>query len=240
MLKIEALTKYYGQQCVLDAIDLDVADNITFALIGLNGAGKTTLLRCLLAIQSFDSGSITINGIDSTQHVARKVLSFLPEKFSPPSYMTGLLYLQYINDAHELGFSKRGVLRQRAAALCKQLALEPSALMQAINTYSKGMLQKLGLLATLFSNRSLLILDEPTTGLDPQARMCFRQVIRASKQTGKTILLCSHSFCDIEMLCDRVGILHKGKLLFVGTVPECQAQYQADKLETAFLNCITQ
>lgn len=238
MLQIKDVDKNYGSQVALQAVTLELCTGETFGLIGLNGAGKTTLIKCLLDLQRVDGGVININGIESVNKLAREALVYMPEKFVPPDYMKGRDYLLYIYDAHSLRKRAKEDLDKKSSKLCEQLELDSKALDKSVRTYSKGMLQKLGLIGCLLSEKSILILDEPMSGLDPKARVLFRNVIKHLKESGKTILLCTHILNDIETLCDRVGILHHGKLLFIGSAQECCQRFNADDLENAFLNCL--
>jgi ABC-2 type transport system ATP-binding protein len=238
MLRIQEINKLYGTQPALESVSLELSAGETFGLIGLNGAGKTTLIKCLLDLQRADSGTIMIADINSTNELARKQLVYMPEKFIPPDYMDGWDYLAYINHAHSERLMQKKELKDSVHSLCDELELDIAALGKSVRTYSKGMLQKLGLIGCLLSNKPLLILDEPMSGLDPKARILFRSVIQRLKDNGKTILLCTHILNDIEQLCNRAGILHKGQLLFSGSPLQCCEQYNAANLEQAFLNCL--
>lgn len=240
MLNIESIKKDYAGKTALKTVDLDLQSNESFGLIGLNGAGKTTLIKCILDLHQATSGEIHIGGKSSRQYLARQQLVYLPEKFSPPDYMTGLLYLQFINDAHRLPRLSQQKLQETAEQLCSDLELPADVLSQSVRNYSKGMLQKLGLIGCMLSDKALLILDEPMSGLDPKSRVLFRQAMKRLKEGGKTILFCTHILNDIELLCDRVGILHQGQLLFIGAPDDYCQKYQANNLEAAFLACLEQ
>lgn len=240
MLQTQDVHKRYAAQRALEAVSLELSAGETFGLIGLNGAGKTTLIKCLLDLQRADSGTIMVADINSTDELARKQLVYMPEKFIPPDYMNGLDYLVYINRAHAQQALTKEELKKSVFELCEELELEHAALNKSVRTYSKGMLQKLGLIGCMLSNKPLLILDEPMSGLDPKARVLFRSVIQRLKDDGKTILLCTHILNDIELLCNRVGILHQGRLLFCGSPQACCEQYSVANLEQAFLNCLQQ
>ncbi|MBN1378695.1 MAG: ABC transporter ATP-binding protein [Gammaproteobacteria bacterium] len=240
MLQIKNLSKQYAGLNVLRTVTLDLSAGETFGLIGLNGAGKTTIIKCVLDLQRADHGTITIADIPSLNELARKQLVYMPEKFVPPDYMNGWDYLAYINRAHTQPPLNKTDLKFKAHSLYDELELDIKSLQKSVRHYSKGMLQKLGLIGCMLSGKPLFILDEPMSGLDPKARVLFRAVIQRLKNEGKTILLCTHILNDIEALCDRVGILHQGQLLFSGTPQECCDQYSGSNLEQAFLNCLQQ
>jgi ABC-2 type transport system ATP-binding protein len=123
--------------------------------------------------------------------------------------------------------------------MCEKLDLDPSALSKSVRDYSKGMAQKLGLAACFLSGKSLFVLDEPMSGLDPKARLLVKRHLRACRSEGRTIFISTHMLSDVEELCDRMGILHAGKLRFVGSPLECRDAYAAETLEEAYLSCIS-
>src|SRR5690606_30926141 len=156
--------------------------------------GKTTLIKCILDLQRPDSGAVGIFGVSSLDRRARGKLIYLPEKFLPPDYMTGWIYLNYIADAYR---GKNPAWRDEVHRLCAKLELAPESLDKNVRQFSKGMLQKLGLIGCLLSDKPFLILDEPTSGLDPKARVLFRELIAELRAKGKTLLLCTHILNDI-------------------------------------------
>ena len=221
---------------VLRGVDLHVRAGELFGLVGVNGAGKTTLLKCLLDFCTPQAGSIAIFGQPHRHSAARQPLSFLPERFQAPYYLTGDDFLRYLARLHQVRHDEHA-LRQVLAAL----ELAPEALRRPARTFSKGMMQKLGLAACLLSGKRQLVLDEPMSGLDPKARAQFKQALRQCRAQGRGALLTSHALADVEELCDRMAILHAGRIVFTGTPAECRARHggAADaSLEQAFLNCI--
>ncbi len=215
---------------MLSGVTLDVRPGELFGLVGVNGAGKTTLLRCLLDFCAPDEGRIALFGIDSRDSRARAPLAFLPERFEPPPFLTGAEFLAYMLQLQGQRYDPA-----RAADVVAALDLAPQALAQRVRDYSKGMTQKLGLAAILISEKKLYILDEPCSGLDPKAHALFRRLLLGLRERGATVLLTSHTLADVDALCDRLAILHGGRLQFVGTPDECRRHYQADTLEQAFL-----
>ncbi len=236
VLLIQNACKKLGTKSVLQNINLKISAGTTHGLIGLNGAGKTTLIKCILDLQRADSGKITVEGKPSLDKASRKNLIYLPEKFSPPDYMSGWTYSHYISEAHWT--RQKDKLSARVKSLSELLNLNPEFLAQKVKTYSKGMLQKLGILGCLLSDKSFLILDEPMSGLDPKARKIFRDIITNLKAEGKTVLICSHILADIETLCDEISILNQGEICFSGTPESCCENYGSSDLETAFLKSI--
>ncbi len=232
-LEFSGVRKAYGGRWVLDGIDGRVSGGALFGLVGVNGAGKTTLIKSLLDFQSLDGGEIRIFGEDHRVPQARRHLAFLPERFSPPHYLTGEDFLRYMAQLHGLRHD-----RVQVEALLARLDLDPAALALSVRQFSKGMTQKLGLMACLLSGRRLLVLDEPMSGLDPRARARVKDLLRGLCGEGRTVFLTTHLLHDVDALCDRFAILHGGRLVFLGTPAECRARYGAEDLEQACLAAI--
>lgn len=242
VLDIQNVSKCLSSQVVLSDIKLQIAKGEAYGLIGLNGAGKTTLIKCVLDLQRADSGTIRVFDQSSLNRRARSKLIYLPERFMPPDYMNGWIYLKYVTDAYEAPVGPAGKNPEwgdRIRTLCERFELDADALEKNVRQFSKGMLQKLGLIGCLLSDKPFLILDEPASGLDPKARVLFRLVVAELRAQGKTLLLCTHILNDIEKLCGRISILHQGRILFTGSPEECCKRYQAADLETAFLISIS-
>lgn len=232
-LQIEQLSKRYGKLQVLQSLSLTVQSGECFGLVGMNGAGKTTLIKCLLDFCSLDAGQIQIFDIPHRETRARKPVAFLPENFLPPHALTGRDFLRYMTALREQTF-----VAEKALAICAALDFDSEALKRSARSYSKGMAQKLGLAACFLSPAEFLVLDEPMSGLDPKARALLKRQLSLAKETGKTIFFSSHVLADIEEMCDRMAILHEGKLAFIGTPAECRRNYQTQTLEEAYLACI--
>ncbi|RKZ49156.1 MAG: ABC transporter ATP-binding protein [Gammaproteobacteria bacterium] len=232
-IKIEKLCKSFASVQVLNQIDLTVSTGEFTGLIGVNGAGKTTLIKCLLDFCDVTSGSIEIFGTAHTRKEARKNLVFLPERFMPPYYLSGKDFLVYMAELHGVEYSNNKVTE-----LFRILDLDLSALAKPVREFSKGMAQKLGLASCLMSEKDLLVLDEPMSGLDPKARAYLKQYLIELKDAGKTIFFSTHMLADIEVLCDRVAILHEGRIRFTGSIEECTSEFNADNLEQAYLACV--
>ena len=234
VINIRKLCKSFADNHVLDDIDLSISPGEFTGLIGVNGAGKTTLIKCLLDFCDVTSGSIEIFGTTHRNKEARKKLVFLPERFTPPYYLTGKDFLIYMAELHGVEYNNDMV-----TDLFAILDLDLSALLKPVREFSKGMAQKLGLVACLMSGKDLMVLDEPMSGLDPKARAFLKQHLIELKQAGKTIFFSTHMLADIEVLCDRVAILHEGCIPFTGTIEECTSMYKARDLEQAYLTCVS-
>ena len=211
-LKFEKVVKRYGKQEVLSDVSLQLEEGEYLGLVGVNGAGKTTLIKCLLDFVAVTKGNIGIFGLPHTETNARRRLAFLPEKFMPPYYLTGQDFLEYMLRLHNVPYAEKQVM-----AILEILDLDPSALRKPVRQFSKGMSQKLGLAACLLSGKELLILDEPMSGLDPMARARLKRYLIGLKGKGTSLFFSTHLLADVEALCDRIIILHGGRVCFAGT-----------------------
>jgi ABC-2 type transport system ATP-binding protein len=217
----------------VDGLNLRVEPGEVFGFLGPNGAGKTTTMNVLLGFVNPTAGSASIFGVDVRRPIARQRIGYLPEL---------TYYYKFLNTEELLRFYARifGIPRrerdQRIDAVLKLVELE-EARKRLIKTYSKGMQQRVGLAQALINNPDLLILDEPTSGLDPLGRMKVREIIQRLKEEGKTVFFSSHELGEVETVCDRVAILHEGKLRVEGSVAKLASEYQCD-LEHAFLKVV--
>jgi ABC-2 type transport system ATP-binding protein len=232
-IEINNVSKRYGSQKILDGVDLVVNDNEIHGLVGINGAGKTTLIKCLLDLVSINSGEIKLSGINSSDNASRNSLAFLPEKFTPPYYLSGEDFLKYILKLYNVSYDE-----QLIDSVLLSLDFNPQYLSKPVRQLSKGMTQKLGLTACFLSNKNLLVLDEPMSGLDPRARAYLKQHILDMKNKSVTMFVCTHLLTDIEAFCDKVSILHNGSIHFTGTPEECCRQYKTTDFESAYLACV--
>ncbi len=232
---IANLTKNYGGKAVLDAVNLSLNAGEIFGLIGLNGVGKTTMIKILLDLLKAESGIIEIFGEAHTQSKSRRHLCYLPEKFMPSPYLKGHEFLSLAAAYYHLPYTKA-----QGEAMAEELDLKPQALEQKISRYSKGMGQKLGLISALLSEAPLLVLDEPMSGLDPKARIYLKRALQAYRDKGRTIFFSSHILADMEQICDRIAVLHEGKILFIGTPAAFKDMYHSDgrSLEETFLSAL--
>ena len=232
-LSSRGVSKAFAGVPVLRDVTLDIEDRTSTALLGLNGAGKSTLLRLALDLSAPDSGTICLQGIPARLPRSRSEVAFLPERFEPPHYLTGEELLTVLLQQHGVVYN-----RDLAATECAALGLEPAALQRRARGYSKGMSQKLGLIACLLSKRRLLLLDEPMSGLDPLAhRQCCARLAQA-RAAGTTLLFSSHVLHDVQELCERVVVLHGGRLVFDDALEVFLAHAPAGDPELAFLHVI--
>ncbi len=233
-IRICKVAKRYAGLQVLDGMDLQVQQGEFFALVGMNGAGKTTCIKSLLDFTNVDAGSLEIFGVRHRETRAREHLAFLPERFLPPYYLSGQDFLDYMGRLHGCVSGE-----DERRDMCSKLDLDPGALAKSVRAYSKGMAQKLGLVACFLSGKDLFVLDEPMSGLDPKARLLVKRHLQACRHQGRTIFISTHMLSDVDELCDRMGILHDGKLRFVGSPQQCRDTYSAETLEEAYLSCIS-
>lgn len=217
----------------VDGLTLSVQRGEVFGFLGPNGAGKTTTMQVLLGFLPPTSGSARLFGTEVHQPIARQRLGYLPEMTYYYKFLTAEELLLFYADLFQLA---RDVAVRRMDELLKLVELD-HVRRRLIRTYSKGMQQRVGLAQALINDPDLLILDEPTSGLDPLGRMKVRDIIQRLKNAGKTVLFSSHELGEVELVCDRVAILHKGRLRAVGAVKELLGQYQMN-LEQVFLHLV--
>ncbi len=232
-VRIEALVKRYGALVALDNVDLSIAQREAFGLVGANGAGKTTLIRCLLDLTACDQGRIEIFGVPAREAPSRVRLSYLPERFLPPHYLTGREFLRTLAALGRASYDEA-----RSGALIAELELEAAALERPVRTLSKGMTQKLGLAAALSLERELYVLDEPMSGLDPAARVAVKSVLSRLSREGRTLFFTSHVLADVDELCSSIAVLERARLRFRGSPRSLCERYGEPSLERAFMRCV--
>jgi ABC-2 type transport system ATP-binding protein len=233
IIELRGVRRGLGGRDVLAGVDLEMAAGETVALVGANGAGKSTLIRSLLDLRSVDAGAIRIAGREHTDRRARERLAYLPERFQPPYYLQGRGFIHYMLALYGVQLATGAV-----DALCAQLGLPAEALQAPVQTYSKGMAQMLGLAACLLSQRAVLVLDEPMSGLDPGARVRLEGVLQQHRAAGTTLLFTTHLLADVEALADRIAVLHQGRIVADASPGELTARYGGDDLEAAFVRCV--
>ena len=232
-LRFHQVVKRYAGTPVLDGVDLEIRPGECVGLAGINGAGKTSLIKCLFDVVALDGGSIDIYGLAHRRPAARGPLVFLPERFQPPYHQTGARFLDTMMRLHGRRPERHLVERE-----CEQLGLPPEALSKPVRQHSKGTSQKLGLAACFLSGKATYVLDEPMSGLDPQARVLFKARLQRARAEGATVFFSSHLLADVEELCDRMAILHGGRMRYVGTPGACRELHAAATLEQAFMKVI--
>ena len=237
VIKSEGLSKYYGKGGeirAVDGLDLEVYEGETFGLLGPNGAGKTTVVRLLNGIIKPTSGTATVKEFDilEQENNVKRVTGMLAE--SPGLYdkLSGYEFLEFMGALYDVPGE---ILKERIDELLKLFGLHDRR-DHLIEGYSSGMKQKLLIAAALIHDPPILFLDEPTSTLDPRASHMVKELIEELADTaGKTIFMCSHLLPVVEELCDRIGIINRGKLVAVGTVEEIIDKSGKQTLEEAFI-----
>ncbi len=234
ILKTENLCVGYPKTDVLTAVDLCLMRGETVGLIGLNGAGKTTLIKTLLGLRKKKSGGFSMD-VDHGEGAGEysNGLAYLPEKFEPPAFLTGYEFIDF-----SLKVYGRKVDRDAVRLAVHDMAFDMKFLDQRVSSYSKGMRQKIGLLATVMTGCSLMILDEPMSGLDPFSRSLVKDLIKAEKEKGASFLISSHVLSDMEEICDKIAIIDGGGVYFFGLAEDFVKSSGADSLERAFMNLV--
>ena len=230
MLKIEHLTKTYGEKKAVDDLSLHIAPGEIYGFIGHNGAGKTTTLKSVVGILQFDAGEITIGGVSIRRNplACKKMLAYIPDNPDLYDYMTGIKYLNFIADI----FGVPAETRQERIRKYADLFELTDDLAQPIAAYSHGMKQKLAIIAAWMHDPKLIIMDEPFVGLDPKASHLLKGMMREICDQGGAIFFSTHVLEVAEKLCDKVAIIKSGKLIRSGTMEEVKGD---DSLEEVFL-----
>jgi len=230
MIKIDGLTKYYGEQKAVDNLSLSIPEGTIFGFLGPNGAGKTTTIKMIVGINTPDSGSININGRTPFMPSAREEIGFMPEE---PHFYDQLTGLEFMRFAANL-FSQKSQAKESLEEILKKTGIY-EARNKKIKNYSKGMKQRLGFAQALVNDPKYIFLDEPLEGLDPIGRRELKIMLENIKKEGKTIFFNSHILSDVENICDQIGIIHLGKLIYFGSVDN----FRKDKsLEEQFVETI--
>ena len=232
-LRIDNVSADYGQGPVIEKISFDVNQGEIFGLIGLNGVGKTTLIKIILGLMEASVGGVEVFSQRVLDPAAKQKLAYLPEKFEPPVFLSGLEFVRFSLSLYNRPFDEGAVM-----AAADRVSLSRAALKRRVNTYSKGMRQKTGLMGTWMTGCPLLILDEPMSGLDPRARVQVKDELLACKARGMTVFLSSHILADMDEMCDRIAVIHDGAMQYLGTPAGLRAKSGHDTLERAFLSII--
>ena len=230
MLKIEHLTKKYGDFKAVDDLSLHIAPGEIYGFIGHNGAGKTTTLKSVVGILQFDNGEIYIDGTSITADPlkCKKEIAYIPDNPDIYEFMTGIKYLNFVADI----FGVSAADRQEKIRKYAEIFELSSDLAQPISTYSHGMKQKLGIISAWIHSPKLIIMDEPFVGLDPKAAHLLKGMMREICDNGGAIFFSTHVLEVAEKLCDKIAIIKEGKLVRSGTMEEVKGD---DSLEAVFL-----
>ncbi|HFI0113011.1 TPA: ABC transporter ATP-binding protein [Streptococcus suis] len=233
MIQFNHITKAYGDTLALDDLDLTIESGEIFGLIGHNGAGKTTTISLLTSIIEASQGSITVDGLQLEEHrdEVKKRIAYVPDSPDIFLHLTAFEYWHFMGKVY--GVDKETVDQRirKLATLFDMTARQ----FEPIDSFSHGMRQKTIIIGALIPNPDIWILDEPLTGLDPQASFDLKQMMKDHAKGGKTVLFSTHVLSVAEQLCDRIGILRKGRLIFVGSLEELKSQYPDKDLETIYL-----
>ena len=235
MIEIKNVSKsYVKEKKSVDSLNLEVKNGEIFGFLGPNGAGKTTTIRMITGILNIDEGDIIIDGksIKSEPLEAKRNFGFVPDNPDMFLKLKGIEYLMFMADVYDIPQDER---KEKIEDLTKRFEIY-SELNNQIQSYSHGMRQKIVICGALLSEPKNWILDEPMTGLDPKSSFDLKEMMRRHARSGKTVFFSTHVLEVAEKLCDRVGIINKGKLVFVGTFDEMKQKFKENaSLEELFL-----
>jgi len=232
-ISIEGLTKDYGDVRAVDDLTLGVNDAEVFGLLGPNGSGKTTTINCLTGLLKPTGGRIMVGGFDvQAQGVeARKIMGVSPQETAVYSYLTGKENVRLFG---ELYCVPKSALGARVDYVMEKVGLMDDA-NRKVGKYSGGMKRRVSIAMALVTDPKVVLLDEPTVGMDPQARRDVWDFILELRDRGKTIVLTTHYMEEAEELCDKVGVIDHGKLIALGSPADLKAKYGARDLEDVFI-----
>lgn len=236
MITLENVSKYFDNKTAVDNLTLTIQPGEIFGLIGHNGAGKTTTLKMLMNILEPSNGKITFDGmsyLDTDEKLIKQRIGFVPD--TPDLFVRtrAIDFLNFVADAYGVDETTR---KKRIQEFSRLLGIE-SDLVQTIQSFSHGMRQKVTIIAALIANPDYWVLDEPLTGLDPEASYHLKEMMRKHADSGKSVLFSTHGLEIAEKLCDRIGIMKAGQLVFVGTMDELRAGEEGS-LEEIYLRRI--
>lgn len=238
MIKIQNVSKSYKKgKKVIENLNLEIKDGEIFGFIGQNGAGKTTTIKMITGILEIDEGDIFIDGKSITKEPveAKKQFGLVPD--SPDMFLkfSGIEYLNFIADCFNVNQEDR---KKRIEKLSKEFGIYDE-LENKIESYSHGMRQKIVIIGVLLHNPKNWILDEPITGLDPKSSFDLKSLMKEHAKKGNTVFFSTHILEIAEKLCDRIAIINKGKIVFVGTLDELKSMYKdKNTLEEIFIDII--
>jgi len=232
MLNVEALSKSYGQTRALREVAFQVTSGQVFGFLGPNGAGKTTAMNIIAGLIEFDSGTVTIDGMDLRRDRSglRGGVGYLPESPAFYGYMTAREYLLFIGDVSGLTPVAN---RARADELLDTVGLAEAG-RRRIGGYSRGMKQRLGMAAAIYNRPRLLLLDEPTSALDPQGRLDVITLVARMRDAGMTVFLSTHILADVERVCDSVAIIKSGTIVAADSMARLRERYIQPVVDVVF------
>ena len=228
MISIKNVSKSYDQKNkIINNLNLEIKDGEIFGFLGPNGAGKTTTIKMITGILEIDQGEILINKINIEKNPieAKKQFGFVPDNPDMFLKLKGIEYLNFMADVYEVSTEDRKKIIEELSTIFEI----KNELNNIIQNYSHGMRQKIIIIGSLLHNPQNWIIDEPMTGLDPKATYELKNIMRNLAQQNKTVFFSTHILDVAEKLCDRIGIINKGKLLFVGTIEEMRKELKENK-----------
>ncbi len=235
MIEIKNVSKsYVKNKKSVDSLNLEIKNGEIFGFLGPNGAGKTTTIKMITGILSIDEGNIIIDGesIIENPEDAKRNFGFVPDNPDMFLKLKGIEYLNFLADIYQISEDER---KEKIENLAKNFNIYEN-LNERIQSYSHGMRQKIIVIGALLHNPKNLILDEPLTGLDPKSAHDLKKMLRNHTEQGNTVFFSTHVLEVAEKLCDRIGIINKGKLIFVGTYEEMKQKFKENaSLEELFL-----
>lgn len=233
MLKIEHLTKVYGNKKAVDDLSLHIQPGEIYGFIGHNGAGKTTTLKACCGILQFDAGEITVDGVNVKKDpiACKRMIAYIPDNPDLYEFLTGIQYLNFVADVYGVSADDREARIDRYA---KALGIYED-LATKIGAYSHGMKQKLAVISALIHAPRLLIMDEPFVGLDPKAAHTLKEIMREMCSEGAAIFFSTHVLEVAEKLCDKIAIIREGKLVIAGDTETVRGD---TTLENVFLELV--
>lgn len=235
MINIENLSKSYNKGAVkaVNNLNLNVKKGEIFGFLGPNGAGKTTTIKMIVGLLNPDEGRISINGVDNRKEAlkAKQSIGYVPDNPNLYDRLTGAEYLNFMADVYQVSSGDR---KERVSHYLEMFELKDAAA-DLIKSYSHGMKQKIALTGALIHNPTVWILDEPMVGLDPKSAHLLKEQMREHCDRGNTVFFSTHIMEVAEKLCDRIGIIHRGGLIAIGTLDELRQGDNKDSLENIFL-----
>jgi len=235
MIRLENLTKHYGRVAAVDSLNLEVHPGEIFGFLGPNGAGKTTTIRVMMGILRPTSGRVTLGGYDIERQPeeAKAIAGFVPDRPFIYEKLSGSEFLKFVGSLHRV---ESRLLQRRIPELLEHFEII-NWKDELVESYSHGMKQRLVLCASLIHQPKILIIDEPMVGIDPKGARMLKDLFLSLAKSGTTLFLSTHSISVAEEICQRIGIIHKGKLIASGTMAELHrlARMEEGRLESIFL-----
>jgi ABC-2 type transport system ATP-binding protein len=232
-IAIEGLTKDYGEVRAVDGLSLSISEAEVFGLLGPNGSGKTTTINCMTGLLKPTSGTVRVGGFDvrSQGREARQIMGVSPQETAVYSYLSGKENIELFGRLYSV---PKSVLRSRVDYVLEKVGLMDDA-GRRVGKYSGGMKRRVSIAMALVTDPRIVLLDEPTVGMDPQARRSVWDFILELRDKGKTIVLTTHYMEEADELCDQVGIIDHGRLIAVGSPGALKEKYSARDLEDVFI-----